>query len=491
MEKEQRVLAFDLGGSSGRAIVCTKKEDTLILEEVHRFLNQPVILHGTLYWDILRLFHEMKQGLKIALKTGELGSIAVDTWGVDFGLLGEDGKLLENPIHYRDGRTKGILEVAFEKISRQELYEKTGNEIMEINTAFQLLSIQEHRPRLWHDIKTILLLPNLFDYFFTGKKTSEYSIASTTQLLDTKGKQWADEVFKKLDISKELFPKVSLPPYHVGPLLEEIKEEVGQTNAQVVAVASHDTQSALVAVPADEKDFIFISCGTWCLFGTELEEPLLNENAKKYNLTNEGGFGGKISFLKNIIGLWMIQESKRQWEREGYTYSFGELEALGEQARPFTCFIDPQSPEFQDPGNLPSRVKEYAKRTGQKVPESIGEIVRCINESLAFTYRKTMEEIMSCTKKKYRKIHMVGGGIQSKMLCQMTANACKKTVSAGPVEASVIGNALLQFLQAGEIKDLEEGRKIVKKSFPINDYEPEEMKHWDREYEKYLAILGK
>lgn len=435
---KKRGLAFDFGASSGRAMIGIYDGNTIELEEIHRFSNDPVMVNGTMYWDILRLFYEIKQGIIKAKNSGGFDSIGIDTWGVDFGLLDKEGNLLENPIHYRDKRTKGMLEESFKGISKGEFYKITGNQFMEINTAFQLLSLVKERPELMERVETLLMTPDLFTYMLTGKKCTEYSIASTTQLMDANKGNWSEEVIKALNIPKEIFTEIVASGTIVGKLSDDICEELGVSKIDVVAVASHDTQSALLSVPTKEKDFLFLSCGTWSLIGTELDKPIINEKSEMYNITNEGGYEGKTTFLKNIIGLWLIQESRRQWIREGKEYSFGELESLAFKTESKKCFIDPDAQEFVPQGDIPKRIKEYCARTNQPIPETIPEIVRCINESLALKYRKALEGIEDCTGKHYDTIYMVGGGVQSKLLCQLTANICERRVIAGPIEATVL-----------------------------------------------------
>lgn len=488
MEKEKKVLAFDFGASSGRAMLGTFDGETIKIEEIHRFSNDPVSINKTMYWDVLRLMHEIKQGL-LKAKNYDFESIGIDTWGVDFGLLDEKGYLLENPVHYRDTRTQGMLEASFEKISKERFYEITGNQFMEINTVFQLLSLIKDRPELLERVDKILLMPDLLNYMLTGNKVTEYSIASTTQLLDAKDRVWSDEVLEKLEIPKNILTDIVKTGTKVGTLSEEIANELEIPRVEVVAVAGHDTQSAMVAVPAQEEDFIFLSCGTWSLLGTELNEPIINEKSKAYNMTNEGGYDDKVSFLKNIIGLWLIQESRRQWIREGKVYSFAELEKEAVNAKPLKCFIDPDAPEFVAPGNIPKRIQVFCQRTGQEVPETIGEIVRCIDESLALKYRVVLEEIKDCTNKTYKNLYIVGGGNQSQLLCQMTANACKCNVVAGSSEATVLGNMIIQLISRGVIKDIKTAREMISQSNEIKHYKNEDGDAWDEAYRRFKEVL--
>lgn len=488
-ENNKRVLAFDFGASSGRAMLAELADGRITMQEVHRFSNDPVMVRGTMYWDILRLFHEVKQGIIKAKLAGGFDSIAVDTWGVDFGLIDSDGRLLENPVHYRDKRTEGMLAESFKKIDRERFYNITGNQFMEINTAFQLLSLVEKRPELLEKADRMLLMPDLFNYLLCGEKKAEYSIASTTQMMDAKAHTWSDEVIKALGIPKRLLPDIVPCGTAVGTLSKDICDELDVPPVPVVAAAGHDTQAAMAAVPTQEKDFIFISCGTWSLFGTELDAPVIDDNSKKYNITNEGGYGFKTSFLKNIIGLWLQQESKKQWSREGHDFTWKELEAQARKAEAHKCFVDPDAPEFVPAGNIPKRVQEFCRKTGQAVPEGQGEIIRCILESLALKYRYTFEQIKDCTGKDYKEIHIVGGGAQNNLLCELTASACGVQVAAGPGEATVLGNIGLQYLALGDIKDISEMRSIVAASDKVGIYEPHDTQEWDKAYERFKKVL--
>lgn len=486
---EKRVLAFDFGASSGRAIIGIFDGETIRLEEVHRFENTPVQMCGTLYWDLPRLFHEVKQGLVKAAQSGGFDSLAVDTWGVDFGLIGKDGHLLELPVNYRDSRTAGMLDKAFELIDKERFYKITGNQFMEINTAFQLLSLKLQRPEMLKNADALLLMPDLFGYLLTGKKRAELSIASTTQMMNAVNRSWSETVLDALGIPKNILPEICMPATELGELSEEICRELDIPSAKVISVCGHDTQCAAAAAPTEEKDFIFISCGTWSLFGTETDEPVINEKSSELNITNETGYGGKTTFLKNIIGLWLIQESRRQFKREGKEYSFADLEKMALECEPFKCFIDPDAPEFVPVGNIPERVREYCRRTNQPVPESVGEVMRCIYESLALKYRLTFDEIRECTGKEYRKIHLVGGGTKDGMLCRMTAAACNCDVAAGPIEATAYGNIAMQLIAVGAIPDIKTARQIIAKSDNVKLYSPENTEEWERAYKKYLDII--
>ncbi len=488
---DKQLLAVDLGASSGRVMLGHFDGEKISVEELHRFSNDPVTLGGTMYWDFLRLFHEIRQGLLKSKKYGKADSVSVDTWGVDFGMLDEGGNLLENPVHYRDSRVNGMLEKSFALLDADRFYQITGTQFMEINTVFQLLYLAQNRRELLDRADCMLLMPDLFHYFLCGEKSCEYSIASTTQLLDARRKTWSKEVLRALELPEKILQPVVPSGTPLSPLRPDIAGELGIDPMLVVAGAGHDTQCAMAAVPTQEKDFIFISCGTWSLFGTELPEPVITQDSRRLNLANEGGAGGRISFLKNIIGLWLVQESRRQWMREGKEYSFGELEKLAAEEAPFRSLIDPDAPEFVPAGDVPERIREFCRRTGQPVPETPGQIVRCIDESLALKYRLTLDEIRECTGKDYPVIHMVGGGTQSGLLCRFTADACARPVCAGPVEATVYGNLALQLMAAGEIGGLSELRSIVAASEPVKRYEPENADAWAQAAGRYRENIGK
>ena len=485
----KRVLAFDFGASSGRAIIGCFDGDKITLEEVHRFSNDPVSVGGTVYWDVLRLFYEIKQGIVKAKIAGGFDSIGIDTWGVDFGLIDSEGKLMENPVHYRDSRTAGLVDEAFKTMPKEKLYGVTGIQFMELNTLFQLISLKKYRPWMLERADKMLFMPDLFGYMLTGKMCAEYSIASTSQLIDLDKRTWSDEILDAFEIKKSIFAPLVQPGTVLGELSKEICEECGVDPVPVISVCGHDTQSAITSVPCEDGDFAFLSSGTWSLFGTELEKPIVNETSMNINITNEGGFDGSTGFLKNIIGLWLIQESRRQWKREGKEYSYADLEKLALAAEPFKCFIDPDAPEFVPHGNIPERVREFCRRTGQYVPETVGEIMRCIYESLAMKYRLTFEKLRECTERDYPVIHVIGGGTKDGLLCQMTANSCDRTVKAGPIEATVMGNVAVQLMSDGSVENIGQARKIVAASSELKTFEPKDTDKWAKAYEDFLKIV--
>lgn len=485
----KRVLAFDFGASSGRAIIGEFDGEKISLREIHRFSNDPVSINGTVYWDVQRLFFEIKQGILKAKEDGGFDSIGIDTWGVDFGLLRKDGTLIENPVHYRDKRNDGMVEKSKEYMSHERMYDITGIQFMDFNTIFQLLSLKENRPYILEETDKLLFMPDLLAYMLTGVKSTEYSIATTSQMVDLQTNNWSDEILDTFGINKNILTDIVATGTVIGQLSDDICEELGVPKADVISVASHDTQSAISAAPCEYEDFAFISCGTWSLFGTEVKDPIINEASKKLNVTNEGGYDYTTAFLKNICGLWLIQESRRQWIREGTEYSYAELEKLALQCEPFKCFIDPDAPEFAVMGNIPKRVQEYCKKTNQYVPQTVGEIMRCIYESLALKYRLTFDGIMECTGKTYDRIHVMGGGTKDKLLLDMTAQSCNVDVYGGPIEATALGNIAIQLISSGEIENISQARKIIAKGENLSLYSPHDRDEWEAAYKKFTEII--
>ena len=484
------MLAIDLGASSGRGIVGSFDGEKLSLRENHRFSNDPVILCGRMYWDILRIFHEIKQSVtKTVLDGDKIASMGIDTWGVDYALLDANGRMLSNPVHYRDTRTVGMPAKVGKIIPDRELYGKAGIQTMNFNTLYQLAAEKEENPDRLAKAVRMLNIPDLLNYFLTGKMMNEYTILSTGALLDAARREYAWDLIDKLGIPRTLFGTIVQPGTTVGNLLPQVQEETGKTDLRVVTVASHDTASAVIAVPTAEKDFIYISSGTWSLMGTELPEPLINEGSRAANFTNEGGALGTIRFLKNIMGLWIIQESRRQWKREGKEYSFAQMEEWAKESKALRCFVDVDDPSFATPGNMPEKIRAYCRKTGQYVPETVGEVVRCIYESLAMKYRTVVERMQTLTGRKAKVIHVVGGGTKDKFLSQMTADACGIPVAAGPEEATAIGNLMMQAIAAGEVADLGQAREVISASFELKHYIPTpERNLWDEAYGIYCSI---
>lgn len=487
----KKILSFDFGASSGRAMLAEYSDGKINMQEIHRFSNDTVIVNGTMYWDILRLFFEIKTGITKAVNSGGFDAIGIDTWGVDYGLIDKRGKLIGNPVHYRDTRTEGMLEETFKTVSQDEIYSRTGIQCMRINTLYQLMYLKNHEPEQLDSAEKMLMIPDLFAYMLTGEIKEEATIASTSNLFDPYKKDWDRELIKKLGLPEHIFADVIKPGEVYGMLSDEICEELGCKKVPVVAACGHDTASAVVATPSETDDFVYISCGTWSLFGIESKDPILTSQAAELNFTNEGGYDGTIRFLKNIMGLWLIQESRRQWKREGDDVGFDQLEKEALGAEPFKCFIDVDDPAFETAGNLPKRVVEFCRRTGQYVPQNRGEIMRCIYQSLAMKYKHTFNKLAEMSSKKYHRINILGGGIKDKLLCQMASDACNVQVLAGPSEATVMGNIAVVLAALGELNGLSEIRRAVSNSTELKKYTPKDNAAWEKAYADFVKILDK
>ena len=489
--KKLNMLAIDLGASSGRGIIGSFDGKKLTLNENHRFVNEPQHIAGRFTWDIVRIFCEIKNSIRKSILDGDnVVSMGIDTWGVDYGLVDSRGHLIANPTHYRDTRTDGITAYTDTMMSVADIYATTGIQTMDFNTVFQLAAELRDNPDLISCARKLLFIPDLLGYFLTGECATEYTIASTGAILNAATRDYAWNVMEKLGIPERLFTNIVDPGCRLGKLLPEVQGDVGKTDLDVVKVASHDTASAVLAVPAKNEDFIYISSGTWSLMGTELQKPIINEDSARLNYTNEGGAEGTIRFLKNIMGLWILQESRRQWKREGKEYSFSELAVMAKGAKPLAAIIDPDDKLFATPGDMPRRIADYCRKTGQYVPETEGEIVRCILDSLALRYRCTVAGIGEITGKKATAVNIVGGGTQDKLLCQLTADACGLDVVAGPVEATAIGNICMQAIAAGEIANMREACDVVAASFETEHYTPSKQgkEAYDEAYEKFLSL---
>lgn len=477
MAKMLNLLAFDLGASNGRAILGKYDGTRLILEEVHKFNNGPQNIHGNLYWDILGLFSQIKIGLIKAAKTveGKIDSAALDTWGVDYGLLDKEDNLLANLFHYRDQRTDNLLEQIFNEVEKDEIYQNTGIQFMQINTLVQLYADLIYRPWILKNAKSLLFIPDLLNFFLTGEKYNEYTNSSTSQLFNPKTTAWAEPLFAKLNLPQEIMQELIFPGEVIGNITENIKRETGiDYSIPITAVGSHDTASAVAATPlTDSKNSIYISSGTWSLLGMELPKPFITKESQNENFTNECGVGQKIRFLKNISGLWLIQECRRSWKRQGLDLSYDQISLAAEQAPAFKAKIDPDDSRFLNPEDMPSAIEAYLRETNQSVPTSYGAMARCVYESLAASYANTISKLEQMIDTKIETIHMVGGGIQAEILCQFTANATKRRVITGPIEATAMGNILVQLMAKGEISNLAEGRELVKRSVKLNEYIPE------------------
>ncbi|QMV44649.1 rhamnulokinase [Cohnella cholangitidis] len=485
------ILAFDLGASSGRALLGRLEGGKIEVEELHRFSNDPVQVGNRLHWDILRIYHEIKQGLLKAKHQGiELKSMAIDSWAVDFGFIGKNGELVGNPYHYRDRHTDDAMESLFAQIPPSVIFARTGIQFLPFNTIYQLYALKEANSPWLKEGNRLLMIPDLLRYFLTGEMHNEFSNATTTQLYNPLEGSWDSELLRLLDLPRSWFGEVLKPGSKAGVLQASVCEELGIPSIPVYAVAEHDTGSAVAAVPATEKSFAYLSCGTWSLMGTEVDKPVIHELAQKLNFTNEGGVADTYRLLKNIMGLWILQECRREWDRAGKSYSFPELVQMASNAKPLTTFIDPDDSMFLPTGDMPSRIAQYCEQTGQQAPSTVGEIVRCILESLALKYRHVFELTERLSGQSFNGLHMVGGGIQNTLLCQWTANAICKPVWAGPSEGSAIGNLVVQWIAQGEFSDIWEARAAIRTSFPIAVYEPVDREEWDGAYVRFCALTG-
>ncbi|MBC8184405.1 rhamnulokinase [candidate division KSB1 bacterium] len=487
-----KYLAFDFGASSGRAILGSISNKGISLEEIHRFTNQPVDLLGHIYWDFPYLFDELKKGISLTVKKGikDISGIGIDTWGVDFGLISKDDQLLGNPFAYRDSRTDGIMERAFELMNKEKIYSYTGLQFLQFNSIFQLFSMVDENNSLLKVSDRLLFMPDLFNFFLTGEKVSEYTIASTSQLLNAEKKEWEKAIFDALNLPVEIMPEIIKPGSVIGKLLPGIKSETGISETDVIAPACHDTGSAVIAVPATTKNWAYLSSGTWSLMGIEAEQPIISKDTLDNNFTNEGGANNKIRFLKNAAGLWLLQRCLSVWKEEKKNYQFEELFNRAKEATPFKCLVDPDDPLFLNPPDMPAAIVEYCKRTEQAFPENVGEFVRCILESLALKYRYLMDTINLLKGEPVETLHIVGGGSLNTMLNQFTANATGIHVIAGPAEATALGNIIIQAITKGDLNSVEEGRELISRSTELKKYFPEEKETWEEKYQEAKVIFN-
>jgi sugar (pentulose or hexulose) kinase len=493
MEKTIKCVAFDLGASGGKVILGVFNGNRITISEVYRFPNNPILLGDHIYWDFLRLFEEVKKGLRLAYKQtdGQIDSIGVDTWGKDCAFLDIHGHLLENPHCYRDPRTNGMMEKAFQKMPREELYERTGVQLMQLNTIFQLLSMVDEDPRALDNVGTFLNLPDLFNYYLTGKKFCEFTNATNTQFYDPLTNAWNERILDAMGIPRSIFPPIIQPGTIIGNLSEWLCEELGVRQIPVIAVATHDTASAVSAVPSSERDYAFLSSGTWSLLGYEEKSLVINKNGFKNNFSCYGGVCNTWLIWKNIQALWLLQECARVWTENGNVYSNEDLTIMASQAKPFGPLIDTDDLVFLAPGDFPLKIVEYCKRTGQQPPESDGAIVRSIMESLAVKYRFTFDRLQEVIGKQLNNICVIGGGSRNWLLNKFTSEAIGLPVKAGPAEATSIGNILMQLMALKELDCLPDAREVVRSSFETSTFEACKTDAWEDAYGRYLEIITK
>lgn len=488
-------LAVDLGASSGRVVAGEFTGQRLKLEEVSRFENGGVLANNRLHWDLLGLWANVKSGLQAACaKYGQrIASVGVDTWGVDFGLLDANGELLGNPVHYRDKRTEGIFDDAFQVVARHEIFAHTGLQFMPFNTLFQLYAMKREGSTQLDAARSLLMMPDLFHWLLSGQKSNEYTNATTTQFFNPQANQWATSLLESFGLPTGLLGPVSPPGTRLGPLQASVAQEIGADNIQVVLPGTHDTASAVMAVPANSiagkrPDWCYISSGTWSLMGVEVPGPVVTEQCRDLNFTNEGGVGGTIRLLKNIAGLWLVQQCRAVWQREGREYDWQQLTQAAAGSPQLVALVNPDDPRFIAPDHMPQALAEFCRETSQTVPETDGAIVRCALESLALRYRAVVGWLEKLIDGPLETIHIVGGGTQNRLLCQMTADACNRRVVTGPIEATAIGNAMMQAVSQGDVSSIAEAREVIRNSFPMDEYVPTDPDPWDEAFDRFMKL---
>ena len=495
---EQCFVGVDLGAESGRVIAGHFNGDRLRIEEINRFENHPVVVNGTLYWDVLSLWREILNGLRetVRLHGKNIVSIGVDAWGVDFALLGADDQLLGNPVHYRDTRTAGMLNTATRAVSREMIFEQTGNQFMQINTLYQLLAMRSGHSTLLEHAATFLTIPDLFNWMLCGRKVVEFTNATTTQCFNPERKQWAFEILERLDLPTSIFPEVVESGCELAMIEGKVGEDIGRKEIPVIAPATHDTGSAVAAIPTQrtvtasgKPTWCFLSSGTWSLMGVELTQPIMTLDVMENNFTNEGGVDQTFRLLKNIMGLWLIQCCRRDWKRQEQHWSYQKLTRAAELSPPFQSILDPDHSQLLNPLNMPEAITSLCRVCEQPVPADPGALVRCCLESLALKYRWVLDRLESVTGAAIEAIHVVGGGSKNHLLCQLTADACNRQVIAGPVEATVIGNVLVQARTHGSLGSIHELRDVVQRSFPLKTYDPRSGGAWEEAYVRFQDLM--
>ena len=486
---EHSYVACDLGAGSGRVIVGRLRDGKLTLDEVHRFAGPPVNLRGTLRWNIIQIFEEIKAGLLKVAKTGQApASLSVDSWGVDYVLLNAREPMLSLPYHYRDARTDATFEAALKQAGPELIFGETGIQFLSFNTLYQLIAEVEQNRDLLAVTDQFLNIADYLHFLFCGVGKVEESMASTTQIYDPRTRNWSDKLIETFELPPHLFPEIVPSGTRLGALLPQIQNETGLGDIEVIATCSHDTGAAVAGVPASGEDWAFLSSGTWSLIGVELPSPLINDEVRAQNFTNEGGYGGTTRFLKNIVGMWLLQECQRTWQRQGQEFDYDELTRLAGEAEPFRSLINPNAARFAKPDDMPEKIAAFCRESGQPVPETPGQIVRCVLESLALLYHQTLVEMEALTGRTIRRLHIVGGGSHSVLLNQFAANATGCTVLAGPAEATAAGNVLIQAITLGHVQSLEQAREIVRNSFSIHEFQPNQSAEWQQAIARFADI---
>lgn len=491
LQKTHHFFAFDLGATSGRSIIGTLKQGKLELKELTRFPNKIIRVQDKYYWDIFALYEALKDGLRMAASQNiVIDSVGIDTWGVDFVYLAEDGTILSQPRSYRDPYTEGVPEKYFEILSKKEVYEMTGIQIMNFNSLFQLYAAKLQDSSAYKYAKEILFMPDALSYLLTGNKVCEYTIASTSQMLNARTKKMEPLLFDALNLDVSLTPEVVAPGKITGYVSDAVCRECGLNKTPVIAVAGHDTASAVAAVPAENENFAYLSSGTWSLMGIEVKEPVISDESFKMNFTNEGGVEGTIRFLKNITGMWLLEKCRKEWEADGQTYTYPEMVAMSNSAEGFRSLVDPDHPSFANPESMVKAIISFCESTRQPSPQNNAAFIRCIFDSLAFKYKYVLDCLQKVAPFTIEKLHIIGGGSQNKLLNQMTANAIGIPVVAGPGEATAMGNMMMQARGLGLVNSLQEIRNVIKNSVEPEVFNPDESDKWNKEFDRFTKLLS-
>lgn len=492
MQKTYTFLAFDLGATSGRTIVATLGDGKLEMKELTRFPNMNLPVGGKYYWNIYSLYENLKIGLNTAGKEHyKIDAIGIDTWGVDIVYVGKDGCFLGCPRAYRDPYTNGIPEKYFELIPRKEVYDLTGIQIMNFNSLFQLYASKLENSSALDAADKILFMPDALSYLLTGKMVCEYTIASTSQMLNPRTKKFEEKLLKAAGVDPAKMPEITNPGVIIAPLTDELAEESGLGKVPVVAVAGHDTGSAVAAVPAENERFAYLSSGTWSLMGIEVIDPIITDDSFAMNFTNEGGVDGTTRFLKNITGMWLLEQCRKEWKKSGVSYSYPTIVELASSADAFRSLVDPDDPSFANPTSMIKAIEDFCSRTKQMVPKNHAQFIRCIFDSLALKYKYVLNNLQNVAPFKIEKLHIIGGGAQNKLMNQFTSNAIGIPVVAGPSEATAIGNVMMQAKALGLVNDLQEMRSLISSSIPTEVFLPQDTTAWELAYQRYVTILNK
>lgn len=476
----KRVIAVDLGAESGRVMQAAFDGERIQMDVAYRFENTPVVARGTRYWDVLHLWHHIQRGIQQIADTHAVASIGVDSWGVDFALLDRDGTLLANPVHYRDERNDGMMTWVFQRMPRREIFQRTGIQFMQINGLYGLAALAKADSPLLEAADALLTIPDLFNYWLSGSKTCEFTHATTTQLYNPTADDWERDLLDAIGVPTEILTPVTRPGDIIG----------AYEGISVITPACHDTGSAVVAVPTTTENYAYLSSGTWSLLGIEVDTPIISDATYAANFTNEGGVYGTFRLLKNIMGLWLAQQCRETWQQQGEEYTYEALVEAAKAAEPFRTMIDPDDSAFLAHGDMPARIREYCQQMSQPVPETVGQVMRTIYESLALKYRYVLDTLIDVSGKEIDRLHIIGGGVHNALLCQMTADAIERPVTAGPVEATALGNAVVQFITHGALENLAQARQMLAATINTTEYLPEDTAQWAAQYAQFCELMA-